>query len=111
MQKGNLIFSGQKNRKEIFVAFSISVFSSSDKNTQLLKERRRNRHLGDEKTKDSTNRRNSRFSGFTHPFGVFFSNFDTYLMPWSENCWLSVMLNRDRKDTWSANVAKARERK
>lgn len=54
-------------------------------------------------------RRYNHFSGSTHSFGFFFSNSDTYLTPWTGNCWLSGVLGRNRRDTGSANAAKARE--
>lgn len=60
---------------------------------------------------NSMNRRCNHFSGSTHSFGFFSSNSDTYLMPWTENCWLSGALSRNRRDTGSANAAKGRERK
>lgn len=57
------------------------------------------------------NRKYNHFSGSTHSFGFFSSNSDTYLMPWTENCWLCGVLSRNRRDTESANAARARGQK
>lgn len=55
---------------------------------------------------NSMNRRYNHFSGSTHSFGFFFSNSDTYLTPWTGNCWLSGVLGRNGRDTGSANAAR-----
>lgn len=57
------------------------------------------------------NRKYNHFSGSTHSFGFFSSNSDTYLTPWTENCWLCGVLSRNRRDTGSANAARARGQK
>lgn len=98
-----------RNGKKHLVCFR-SLFS------QLVTQKYKNSKGKEEKQtikrqENSINRRCNHFSGSTHSFGFFSSNSDTYLTPWTENCWLSGVLSRKRRDTGSANAAKARGQK
>lgn len=85
---------------EIKYLLSFSLASSPcNSNSQFLKERRwRNRHLRG-RIQDAVQVRSNCFVGCTYSFGFFSSNSDTYLRQWSGSCWLSVALNRSRKET------------